>query len=340
MKSKETDISIIMPVYNGEKFLKVAIESILAQSFERFELIIINDGSTDASSSILSTYKDRDARIIIIEQENKGICCARNIGIDIARGTYLMFCDHDDTYEPEYLQEAYAAITTSDADFVKFGCREIYMVGDEIIRENCCILIDSEFVNNDVADILFLYSDYNEYIWDGIYKQDSIIKAGKFDISLRAGCEDIDIFIKLLAVCKKCKTINKIFYNHYIRSSTSTSRKYSKNTNYAVLRMYTKRLQCVNKNSNNYKVYCIKKTKQLLWALMGMFSFINCPLKANEIADSFKSLFMLPEFAESIIMCKFSLRGKENIVIDIFKLRLYYVLASACYLKRKGILKL
>ena len=89
-------ISIIIPVYNTSKYLHRCLDSILNQTFCDFELILINDGSTDNSLEILREYEAKDSRIVVIDKPNEGVSSARNQGIEIAQGEYIMFCDSDD----------------------------------------------------------------------------------------------------------------------------------------------------------------------------------------------------------------------------------------------------
>lgn len=97
-------VSVIMPVYNGEKFLSEAIESVLAQTFSDFELIIINDGSKDNSLNIIKECAKKDSRIKVIDQENKGVSSARNTGINQSEGQFVAFLDCDDVWEKEKLE--------------------------------------------------------------------------------------------------------------------------------------------------------------------------------------------------------------------------------------------
>ncbi|MGV4415210.1 glycosyltransferase family 2 protein [Chryseobacterium sp. T1] len=95
-------ISVIVPVYNVEKYLEQCIQSILNQTYANFELILINDGSRDNSLSICQKYAQQDARIVLIDKENEGVSSARNIGIDIAKGEWITFIDSDDYISPSY----------------------------------------------------------------------------------------------------------------------------------------------------------------------------------------------------------------------------------------------
>ena len=96
-------ISVIVPIYNNEKYLAKCIDSILVQEYRDFELILIDDGSRDGSGSICDQYAIQDERIVVIHQKNKGVSVARNKGLSIARGNYVTFIDSDDWVMPEYL---------------------------------------------------------------------------------------------------------------------------------------------------------------------------------------------------------------------------------------------
>lgn len=97
-------VSVIIPVYNVEKYLESCLESIKSQTFTDYELILINDGSTDESFAIMRRYAERDARIRIISQSNRGVSAARNLGLSVAEGDYVLFVDSDDTILPDALE--------------------------------------------------------------------------------------------------------------------------------------------------------------------------------------------------------------------------------------------
>jgi glycosyltransferase involved in cell wall biosynthesis len=111
-------ISVILPVFNSESYVAKSIESVLAQTFADFELIIVDDGSTDGTSNIINSF--RDERIRIISQSNQGPGAARNNALEIARGDYVMYLDSDDWFCPDALEVAYGQITRFDADLTFF----------------------------------------------------------------------------------------------------------------------------------------------------------------------------------------------------------------------------
>ena len=119
-------VSIIVPVYNVEKYLNKCVDSILGQTFEEFELILVNDGSTDGSPSICRDYAGKDERVRYLTQENMGPGRARNVGIEAAAGKYILFVDSDDYIAVDMVEILYRNITASDADMATCGLYNVY----------------------------------------------------------------------------------------------------------------------------------------------------------------------------------------------------------------------
>ena len=135
-------ISIIIPIYNLEKYLDKCIKSILNQTFKDFELILVNDGSTDKSGVICDNYKKVDDRIVVIHKENGGTSSARNIGIDIARGKYIGFVDGDDYIHENMYYELYENLIKNNSDisickFVRvYDNSEMKFSNNNLLEEN------------------------------------------------------------------------------------------------------------------------------------------------------------------------------------------------------------
>ena len=104
---QKTKVSIIIPVYNSEKFLQKCLDSIVNQTLQEIEIICINDGSQDNSRKILQDYKDKDSRITIIDQENGGLSAACNSGLKIVKGEYIGFVDSDDWVSVDFFEKLY-----------------------------------------------------------------------------------------------------------------------------------------------------------------------------------------------------------------------------------------
>lgn len=114
MMETDTLISVIVPVYNAEKYLDICVGSILSQSYNHFELILVDDGSPDDSSDICDKYAKKDARVRVVHQANGGVSSARNAGIRMAKGSFITFVDSDDYLDTNYLEEMFKHITGSD----------------------------------------------------------------------------------------------------------------------------------------------------------------------------------------------------------------------------------
>lgn len=115
---QEKVLSVIVPVYNVEPFIRECLDSILAQTYKKFELILVDDGSTDCSGEICEEYAKKDERIRVLHKENGGLSSARNAGLDVAVGEYICFIDSDDIISPNYLSDLYEVITKQNVDLV------------------------------------------------------------------------------------------------------------------------------------------------------------------------------------------------------------------------------
>ena len=119
-------ISVIVPIYNTEKYIHKCINSILGQSFRDIEIILVNDGSEDNCGQIVNEYQKADARIKVIHKENGGLWSARNAGLDIATGKYISFIDSDDWVKREMLEEMYNKAEEHQADLVVCNYNKVY----------------------------------------------------------------------------------------------------------------------------------------------------------------------------------------------------------------------
>ena len=127
-------ISIVVPVYNVEEYLSRCLDSIINQTYKNIEIICVNDGSTDNSLKILTTYSELDYRIKIISQENQGLSEARNIGIKNSSGEYIGFIDSDDSIDEKYFEVLYNNLIIHDADI---SCAKTRYIGfNDVVKYN------------------------------------------------------------------------------------------------------------------------------------------------------------------------------------------------------------
>ena len=147
-------ISVIVPIYKVEKYLRRCIDSIINQTFKNIEIILVNDGSPDNCPKICEEYKNKDNRIIIINQENQGLSVARNSGIRIARGQYLVFIDSDDYIEEDMIEYLYEGIVKYDVDISCCGYVAVY---DNGIKEKITVPSeDTIYKKEEALNILLL----------------------------------------------------------------------------------------------------------------------------------------------------------------------------------------
>lgn len=121
----KVEVSIIIPVYNVEKYIRECLDSILAQTFQDFEIICVDDGSTDKSLEILQEYKRKDDRLVILQQRHAGAGAARNQGLKLAEGKYIQFLDSDDYFEPTLLEELYTRAEQFGSDLTVCSSRKV-----------------------------------------------------------------------------------------------------------------------------------------------------------------------------------------------------------------------
>lgn len=224
------DVSIIMPVYNAEKFLNNTIQSILLQSYSNFELIIINDGSSDNTQLLCEDFQKKDNRIRLINTENQGICKARNLGLSLAIGEYILFCDHDDIFESNLVEDNISLIKEKNSEWVKFGKRELILVDEKVVSEKKIIQEYKEFkyINLNEDFYTLLNNDTLTFVWDSIFKREIIQKYKiQFDEYFTVGNEDIAFCLNYLERCNRLIVNPQIYYTHYARLGISTSSKFS-----------------------------------------------------------------------------------------------------------------
>ena len=141
-------ISIIIPVYNTEKYLDACIDSLVNQTFKDCEFIFINDGSIDSSSEILNKLASKDTRVIVINQDNQGVSIARNNGLKIARGKYIGFVDADDWVENDMYQILY--------DEIEFSYTDLVMCNSKCYQNGDFYVSGFKFPQNKILDINFI----------------------------------------------------------------------------------------------------------------------------------------------------------------------------------------
>ncbi|CAM2076857.1 MAG: Glycosyltransferase 2-like domain-containing protein [uncultured Clostridium sp.] len=214
-------VSVIVPVYNGEKYLRECIDSICNQSYKDLQIIIINDGSKDNTSRIAKQIVCKDNRIIYTEHENRGASYSRNKGLDLATGEYIVFVDCDDTVEKEYIELLLKQITKNNLDIVSCGYTDISIYGTIKLNDfyiGSSILNKDDFINN-------IFNGVGGTLWGKIFKTE-IINKNKVRLNNNIFmCEDMIFVLNYAMQSKKFGAIEENLYNYNRKNENSVSSK-------------------------------------------------------------------------------------------------------------------
>src|SRR6185437_3911712 len=187
-------VSVIIPCYNAEKYIGQAIESILNQTYKNFEIIIINDGSTDQSADIINNYILLDNSIQLYNQPNKGVSASRNKGIDLAKGQIIAFLDSDDAWESENLEVKVKALISDITLFWVFS--DMYLA-DEMLNKTALL---EGITNDNILDSLLARRGEVIHAPSGIVLKKECLTASNIRFDSKATpSEDLDLCIQISA---------------------------------------------------------------------------------------------------------------------------------------------
>ena len=215
-------VSIIIPNYNGGRFLVQCLNSVIKQNYDNKEIIIVDDGSTDESRKIIEKYIDEHSEhnIIAIFQANMNASIARNEGIKVASGKYVVFLDSDDILEDNIIKFCVESMKKNNSDLV-IGNYTIINEDNEIVENNKDIIGGKEYKSNNIFSELF---DVNPVPSNKLYDLELIKKMVLFFGNLRIG-QDLNFYLKYLLICKKISTIVRSVYKYRIVSNSMSRMK-------------------------------------------------------------------------------------------------------------------
>lgn len=253
-------VSIIVPVYNAEKYLNACVDSILAQTYSNIEVILVDDGSIDSSPLICDEYAKKDSRVTVIHKENGGVSTARNIGMDTAHGDLIAFVDADDYIDETMIQKLYNALEDNDFSI----CRFVHKYENKSILHqeyNLPLLADKPY---DFAYIMV--DNYNKTfedrivsdkvfgsVWRTLFRQDIIRKNSiKFAKDIKIA-EDRLFLLEYCAHCKKAGIVDEYLYYYRAdvpNAATTVFNKYQKNLNISQKLLANKQFELLELNKN------------------------------------------------------------------------------------------
>lgn len=229
-------ISVIVPCYNLEDYTRRCLESILCQTYHFLEVIVVDDGSTDATPKIIKEYADKDSRIVFVQQKNQGAGMAINHALSIAKGKYIAFVDNDDWIEKDMYARLYEALTKNQADMAVCNYNLVYT--DHV--EFCYSKMKTETVSV-YDDVYSYFSRYctcakpNNYTWTRLYRADIIRNSNVRFESFPLGSDTLFNF-KLLPLVRKVAFVPDGLYNYVQRENSSVytaAKRYNLATVYA-----------------------------------------------------------------------------------------------------------
>lgn len=210
-------VSVIVPVYNSMPYLRLCMDSILQQTYQNIEVIVIDDGSSDGSAVVCDEYQKKDSRVRVVHNANHGVSYSRNRGIDMSTGKYIVFIDSDDTIEETYIEALVSAEADNNVDLV--FCNVNYIP----LRDMKLVCLDRERVDGDFFDDYYKLRPILSSPWLKLYKND-IIKNNEIYFSEDISYGEDQLFnFRYFYFVKSYTFINQCLYNYYRRSDNSLS---------------------------------------------------------------------------------------------------------------------
>lgn len=264
MKMEEL-VSVIVPVYNVEKYLDECITSIVLQTYENLEIILVDDGSTDCSGKKCDEWKERDDRIIVMHQENKGVSAARNMGLSKSLGQWIAFVDSDDYIEKNYIGKL---LFLNKKWKTKVSCcqrdaQELYVGNDEQCMESK----------------LFLLSEcYRTAMWYYLYKKELfegvLFPEGKVS-------EDVAVLYKIIYRAKKVAVTSDVLYHYRIRKGSLS------NKDQRITQCDIDRIDILKEKAAFFENKGEKELAEVAWKdyLANILTLYGCQKRINSIID-------------------------------------------------------
>ena len=321
-------VSVIMPVYNFEKYLRIAIKSVLSQTLKDFELILVDDGSKDSSSDICDDFAQKDSRVVVCHKKNGGICDARNKGMELAKGEYITFIDNDDEYDSRLLEDNYKLAKEYHADIVKYGHKRDFVNDDKVIRSDDISYGKFAVVTSDNLKILYpeiKEREVNNFVWNGLYRRQFIEKHHlKFNKIHKLGYEDYE-FNMILYPDISVMVLNPKMYYHWIqRYGVSTSSKFGVEKLDSIIRIIQVEQKLLKKLEITGDFYNKRMTAGLS-AYIGYLLHPNSTLSKKDmiiLLKDFKSIFGI------ITPGEFSPK-QQKLYVDLYNRNKYHLLLQS-----------
>lgn len=292
-------VSVIMPVYNVEKYLRTSVDSVLAQTYLDYELILVDDGSPDNCPAICDEYALKCRNIKVIHKKNGGLSSARNAGVEMAEGKYILFVDSDDTIESELLEKVVPQAEATDADVTIFGINTVVLRGGSVQARKSGDHEPKILKDRSEVEGAFCWLTKNSmwnYPVDKLYKRDVIVTNGvRADSFYDRVCEDTVFLLELFPFINKICIVEGCYYNYAIRDTQSVVMKFIPERYEKYYGRFCKTRELMNALPKEcrdegflYNLYCTF----IVWAYEGMFHK-DCRYSIFERYTYIKKLFSI-----------------------------------------------
>ncbi len=215
-------ISVIIPVYNTGQYLTRCVNSLVMQTYKELQIILVNDGSTDDSLSVMHKLENMDSRILIIDREHEGVSAARNAGLEVAAGAYVSFIDSDDWIELNAYQELMDILRKNDADAVYFEWTEEFSDGTSMTNRHAGK--NKRIVEGDDVIKEYFKNEVPLRLSSGLLKS-SLLEGVRFEVGREMG-EDMLVSFQTLAQAQRIVYVDMPFYHRYYRNESLSNRLY------------------------------------------------------------------------------------------------------------------
>lgn len=334
-------VSIIMPAYNASAFLQRSVGSVVSQTFSDWELIIVDDGSTDGTAGLADALSASDSRIRVIHQTNSGVSSARNRGIDSAAGDFIAFLDADDAYKPEFLEELLAAVSENDADCA--ACSHLRVYPDGKTEADPFPLPEGVSFEEDILDemIIPLLADrlradlFNGFVWRYLFGRKKIIEN---NISFTGAYLEDELFlIEYFSLPSVLAVVGKELC-FYTQNPDSATRRYMPDCVDTFLNSMRLKRGLVERFDIPVPSWWERNTAWagLLIAIGNIYARGN-PATFREKQRQVRELMDIPEFADAAANYTPSgMNRNKTVVARLFSARLYLLLGLLYKFKNRN----
>ena len=258
-------VSIIVPIYNVEQYLKPCLDSILASTFQDFELILVDDGSTDGSGALCDDYSQKDMRVIVIHKQNGGLSDARNAGLEKAEGDYVLFIDGDDVIHPQMIQVLYDAVNGGDYDLsMVYGIKVKDGEYTELMAQEITADTHSfEISQDEFQKRIFNISSFQyQVVWNKLYRKSLILGMTFLDVI----SEDVEWNNRVCLRVNKAVVIEADLY-FYLQRTGSIMHGGVSEKSVGRIGTYLYCLDAIPKNMLEYRARCLKTMYSVMFLI-------------------------------------------------------------------------